>query len=313
MNKILVTPRSLTKNGHPALKRLEEAGYEVIFSTPGIQPSEEELLNLLPDCVGMLAGVEPITTRVLESVKNLKAISRNGVGTNNIDKEVAEKLGIKILITPGANARGVAELAFGHVLSVLRSIPFCDSAIKQQDWKRIKGIELEGKTLGLIGCGNIGKYVAEFALSFDMKVLAYDPFKDESFKPSDDFKYCLFHELIEQSDIISLHCPPKNDGSALIDGTVISKMKDGVYIINTARAELLDDDAVLKALDSGKIAGLALDVFSPEPPVDWKLANHSNVVATAHIGGFTKESVDRAVSMAVDNLINELKHQGDLF
>ena len=307
MNKILVTPRSLTKNGHPSLNRLKNAGYEVIFSTPGVQPTEEELLKLLPDCVGMLAGVEPITAKVLESTKNLKAISRNGVGTNSIDKEAAERLGIKILITPGANARGVAELAFGRILSVSRSIPFCDSAIKQQNWKRRKGIELEGKILGLVGCGHIGKYVARFALGFDMKVLAYDPFKDESFKPSDDFKYCLFDELIENADIISLHCPPKEDGTALIDERIISKMKDGVYIVNTARAELLDDDAVFKALESGKIAGLGLDVFSPEPPDDWKLAKHPNVVATAHVGGFTNQSVDRAVSMAVDNLINELR------
>ena len=307
MNKILVTPRSLTKNGHPALKRLEEAGYEVIFSNPGSQPSEEELLKLLPDCIGMLAGVEPVTSRILKSAKCLKVISRNGVGTNSIDKAAAKSLGIKILVTPGANARGVAELAFGHILSAVRSIAFCDSSIKKENWQRREGIELEGKTLGLAGCGNIGKYVAKFALGFDMKVLAYDPFKDESFKPSDDFKYCSFDELTEQSDIISLHCPPKDDGSALINEAVISKMKNGVYIINTARAELLDDEAILKSLDSGKIAGLTLDVFSPEPPKDWRLAKHPNVVATAHVGGFTKESIDRAVSMAVDNLINELE------
>ena len=117
----------------------------------------------------------------------------------------------------------------------------------------------------------------------------------------------MFDELIEQSDIISLHCPPSEDGSALIDADNIYNMKDGVYIVNTARAELLDDDAVLNALESCKIAGLTLDVFSPEPPENWRLAKHPSVVATAHIGGFTNESVDRAVGMAVDNLINELK------
>jgi D-3-phosphoglycerate dehydrogenase len=307
LNKILVTPRSLTKNGHPALDRLKQAGYEVVFSTPGQQPSEDELLSILPGCVGMLAGVELITAKVLESAKGLKAISRNGVGSNAIDKQAAERLGVKILITPGANARGVAELAFGHILSAVRSIPFCDSAIKNEDWQRKKGIELDGRTLGLVGCGNIGKFVAKFALGFDMKVLAYDPYKDENFKPSDDFNYCSFDELISQSDVISLHCPPSEDGTTLIDAKTINDMKDGVYIINTARAELLDDNAILKALDSGKIAALTLDVFSPEPPENWQLAKHPNVVATAHVGGFTNESVDRAVGMAVDNLINELK------
>lgn len=307
MNKILVTPRSISKNGHPALQRFGDAGYEVVFCTPGVQPSEDELLQLLPDCVGILAGVEPINSRVLEAAINLKAISRNGVGSNSIDKQAAERLGIKVLITPGANARGVAELAFGHILSSVRSIPFCDSALKKENWQRRKGIELDGKTLGLIGCGNIGKYVAKFALGFDMNVLAYDPFKDESYKPSDNFSYCSFEELIENSDIISLHCPPSEDGSALINSETINSMKDGVFIVNTARAELLEESAVIKALDSGKIAGLSLDVFSPEPPEDWSLAKHPNVVSTAHVGGFTTESIDRAVGMAVDNLISELQ------
>lgn len=307
MNKILVTPRSLTKNGHPSLKRFEEAGFEVVFSTPGVQPSQEELLRLLPDCIGMLAGVEPINDKVLAAAKHLKAISRNGVGTNNIDKDAAEKNGVKILITPGANARGVAELALGHILSAVRSMAFCDSAIKQQDWQRRKGVELEAKTLGLVGCGNIGKYVARFALGLDMKVLAYDPFKDDNFNPSKDFNYCSFEQLIEQSDIISLHCPPQEDGSSLIDQETIAKMKKGVYLINTARAELFDDDALLEALECSKVAGVGIDVFSPEPPDDWRLARHPHVIATAHIGSFTTESVDRSVGMAVDNLIRELK------
>ena len=306
MSKILVTPRSLTKNGHPALKKLEKAGFEVMFCSSGIQPPEEELIKLLPDCIGYLAGVEKISGKVLESAKQLKVISRNGVGINNIDIETASKLNIKVLKTPGANARGVAELTFAHILAAVRSIAFCDRCLKQQNWQRRKGLELEGKTLGLIGCGNIGKAVARFALGFDMKVLAYDPFKDEGFKPLGDFRYCKFEDLIVQSDIVSLHCPPAEDGKALIDAGVISKMKDGVYIINTARAELLDNDVVLKALDEDKIAGLTIDVFSTEPPEDWGVAKHPSVTATSHIGGFTEESVDRAVERSVKNLLKEL-------
>ena len=198
-------------------------------------------------------------------------------------------------------------MTFGHILSGIRSIPFCDRAIKQQDWQRRKGVELETKILGLVGCGNIGKYVAQFALGLDMKVLAYDPFKDESFKPSEHFTYSSFEQLIETSDVISLHCPPNEDGSAFIDKATIAKMKEGVYLVNTARAELIDDDALLEALECGKVAGVGLDVFSPEPPDNWRLAQHPNVVATTHIGGFTKESIDRSVSMAVDNLIKELQ------
>ena len=302
----MVTPRSLTQNGHPALEKLSKADFEVIFCTAGVQPSEEELVQILPDCVGYLAGVEIISAQVLKSAKQLKVISRNGVGVDNVDVETAKELNIKILKTSGANARGVAELTFAHILGVTRSIAFCDASLKQQNWRRKKGIELEGKTLGLVGCGNIGKIVAGFALGFDMTVLAYDPFKDENFRPSGNFHYCDFEDLITQSDIISLHCPPVNSGKALINAEIISKMKNGIYIINTARAGLLDEEAVLEALGTGEIAGLASDVFSSEPPDDWRLANHPNVVATAHIGGFTRESVDRAVEEAVVNLLREL-------
>lgn len=307
MNKILVTPRSISKNGHPSLDKLKKAGFEVIFPAGGVQPSEEELIKLLPGCVGMLAGVESITARVLASAKNLKAISRNGVGINNIDLEAAKRQNIKILITPGANARGVAELAFAHILSAVRSIPYSDNHLKNQDWQRRKGIELQGRTLGLIGCGAIGKIVVMLALGFDMKVIAYDPFRDLGFKPSDHFSYGQFEEVLSNSDILSLHCPANKDGTALINEDAISKMRKGVYIVNTARAELLDEKAVLKALDSGKIVGLTIDAFRNEPPKDWELIKHRNVIATPHIGGFTEESVDRAVAMAVDNLIYELK------
>ncbi|HHN47277.1 MAG TPA: oxidoreductase, partial [Planctomycetes bacterium] len=137
--KILVTPRSVTKSGHPSLERLKKAGFEVIFCTPGVQPSEEELLKLLPGCAGMLAGVEPISARVLAAARGLKAISRNGTGVDNVDIPAAEKLGIRVLRAEGANARGVAELALGHILAAVRSIPASDAALKAEKWERFKG------------------------------------------------------------------------------------------------------------------------------------------------------------------------------
>jgi phosphoglycerate dehydrogenase-like enzyme len=306
MKKILVTPRSLTKNGHPALSQLRDAGFEIVFSKAGVQPTEDELIALLPGCVGMLAGVEPITARVLASADMLRVISRNGTGINNIDMEKAAQADIKVCRAVGANARGVAELTFAHILAAARSVPFSDSAMKNEVWERRKGIELCGCTLGLVGCGNIGKIVARFALGFDMSVLAYDPYADESFNPSQFFKYCGLDDLLAQSDVISLHCPPSADGTPLVNTEAIEKMKDGVYLINTARAELLDNSAVSKALEDGKIGGLTLDVFETEPPRDWELVKHDRVVATPHIGGYTKESIDRAVGVAVDNLLTEL-------
>ncbi len=307
MSNILITPRSLTKNGHPSLKRLEEAGFGIIFSTPGVQPSEEELIERLPGCVGYLAGVEKISKEVLQSAGKLKVISRNGVGVNNIDAQAARALQIRICNTPGANARGVAELTFAHILTAVRSITFCDASLKSLNWQRRKGVELKDKILGLVGCGCIGKTVARFALGFDMKVVAYDPCRDEEYESLDNFSYCDYNDLVIQSDIISLHCPPAAGGKAIIDGKAISQMKTGVYIINTARAELLDDEAVLTALDNGTVAGLTLDVFSPEPPENWTLIKHPKVIATSHIGGFTNESVNMAVDGAVENLLSALQ------
>jgi len=304
--KILVTPRSVTRDGHPALEKLTEAGYELVFSTPGAFPGEDELLELLPGCVGYLAGVEEISSRVLDAAKGLQVISRNGTGVDSIDLGAADRNGIKVLRAVGANARGVAELAMGGIIAAVRSIPFSDAAMKDRKWTRRKGIELSDRTLGLIGCGMIGRLVAGFALAFDMDVIACDPYADMSYKPSKRFAFASIDDVLAGSDIISLHCPPQ-DGGALIDAASIEKMKDGVYIINTARASLIDDRAVLAGLESGKIAGVVVDAFDPEPPADWRLAGHSKVIGTPHIGGFTPESIDRAVSAAVDNLLQALK------
>ena len=304
--KILVTPRSLTRDGHPALARLEEAGYELVFSAPGALPTEDELLELLPGCVGYLAGVEEISSKVLGAAEGLKVISRNGTGVDSVDLGAADRNGVQVLRAVGANARGVAELTMGHIIAVIRSIPFSDAAMKDQRWERRKGIELAGRTLGLIGCGMIGRLVAGFALAFDMDVIACDPFADMSFKPSKRFAFASIDDVLATSDIISLHCPPQG-GAPVIDAGSIEKMIDGVYIINTARGSLLDGSAVLAGLESGKIAGVVVDAFDSEPPADWRLAGHPKVIGTPHIGGFTPESIDRAVSAAVDNLLKALK------
>lgn len=309
-NRILVTPRSITRAGHPALERLEAAGYEILFCTKGKQPDEAELLQLVPDCMGWLAGVEPVNERVLESAKQLKAISRNGTGVDSIDLETARRLGIRVLRAEGANARGVAELAIGLTLALVRSIPFSDRHLKAAGWERRKGIELQGRTLGLIGCGKIGQRVAVMAIGLGMRVVAHDPYPDEAFAGPDGFRYVSLDGVFAESDVLSLHCPPPGDGRPLVDRQHIGAMKNGVYVVNTARADLLDDQAVLEALDNGKIAGVALDAYRKEPPGVDPLVQHEKVIATPHIGAFTEESVTRAVEVAVDNLL-EAFGQGD--
>jgi D-3-phosphoglycerate dehydrogenase / 2-oxoglutarate reductase len=306
MKKILVTPRSLTRNGHPRLRALEQAGYEIVFSTPGCFPSETELLERVPGCVGYLAGVEEISELVLDAATDLKVISRNGTGVDSIDLAAAARNGIQICRAEGANAQGVAELTLAHMLAVARSVPFCDHKMKRQEWQRRKGFELEGRTLGIVGCGKIGRRVSRFALSFGMRVVAFDPYPHRAFAPGGAFAYATFDEVVARADILSLHCPANADGTPLIGPDVLERMKSGAFIVNTARGSLLDADAVLDALDSGKLAGVTLDAFEPEPPCDWRLVVHERVVATPHIGGYTAESVDRAVGTAVDNLLAAL-------
>lgn len=305
LNKVYVSPRSITRNrGHPALKRLEAAGLEVLLASPGEQPSEEEQLKILPDCIAYLAGIEPINEKVLRAAKHLKIISRNGVGIESIDLETAKRLNIDVKIAPGSNARGVAELAIALMLSAIRHIPYCNNELKKGSWERRKGIEVDSKTLGIIGCGNIGKTVARLALGLNMKVIAYDLFPDRDFKPSDDFKFVSLEEIFKNSDIITLHCPPSEH--PIIDQKAISQMKEGVFLINTARAGVIDKQAILDALNSKKILVYATDVYEKEPPDMDELLSHENVITMPHIGGYTKESINRAVETAVDNILNAL-------
>jgi len=303
--KILVTPRSLSKNGHPGLAELETAGYEVWTPFPGQMPTEDQLIKILPDCIGYLAGVEKISAGLLEKCPGLRVISRNGVGIDNVDKKAAEKMGIRLKITPGANSRGVAELTIGLIFSLIRSIPQTNSSIKAGNWDRLKGMEIQGKTLGVVGTGMIGQQVISMAAGIGMKILAYDLYPNKSLGNRDNVKYCSMEELLQESDIVTLHCPAGDN--PLIDETAISQMKQGSYLINTARSALVHEKSVLTVLESGKLSGYAVDAFDKEPPELTPLLRHSKVITTAHIGGFTTESVDRATFAAVKNLLDVLE------
>ena len=300
MGRILVTPRSVTQHGHPSLDRLTAAGHEIILGPPGRQPTEAELLDAIPGCVGYIAGVEPVSARVLTSASKLRAISRNGTGTDNIDAATAASRGIAVLRAEGANARGVAELTFALIFALVRDLSQTDAALKRDQWVRRQGIELEGRTLGLIGCGRVGRIVASIAGALGMKVLASDPLAEGKFHPGDFFRFGPVNEIFRQAEVISLHCPPVPDGRPL------ASSRRGVFVVNTARFDLIDPAAMLGGLDSGHVAGLGLDVFAEEPPKDTTLARHSRVIATSHLGGFTQESVDRAMDAAVDNLLRAL-------
>ncbi|MEY4696289.1 MAG: hypothetical protein RIT14_717, partial [Pseudomonadota bacterium] len=253
---------------------------------------------------GWLAGVEPISPAVLAAAKGLRVISRNGTGVDNIDLAVAGEHGIKVERAMGANARGVAELAITLMLSAFRSVPWSDAHLRRGDWQRRIGIEAQGRTLAVIGCGAIGREVADLALGLGMWVVGYDPFPSNSFaRPG--FRFAPLEEALTSADAISLHCPP--GAAPILDEAMIARLKRGVVVVNTARAELVDDAALLAALESGQIGGLATDVFRTEPPEPSALLAHPRVIQTPHAGGFTEESVDRATRVAVENLLKVLE------
>lgn len=305
--KILITPRSLSKNGHPELQRLEDAGYELLMPFPGRQPDENELLSVLPDCIGYLAGVEKISHEVLSRCGDLKVISRNGVGIDNVDRQAAEGMGVTLCITRGANSRGVAELAIAMMLSLARSVPQINESLKKGGWDRVKGTEVFGRTLGLVGTGQIGQLVARMAAGMDMKVVGFDPYPVPDLdKTIPDFKYLSLDELLGSSDFISLHCPA--DKEPLINSRSLGLMKSGTYLINTARSALVSQEAALTALESSNLAGYAVDAYESEPPEMTALYRHPRVIMTSHIGGFTDESVQRATSAAIDNLLEVLEN-----
>jgi phosphoglycerate dehydrogenase-like enzyme len=192
-------------------------------------------------------------------------------------------------------------------LALIRSIPFSDGQMKNGLWQRRKGLELYERTLGLIGCGRIGQMVSQLALAFGMNVLAFDAFPDQNFAPSSRFQFTTLESVFIGSDIISFHCPEQADGCAILDRNSIRKLKPGVFLVNTARASLIDEAGVMEGIDGGRIAGFALDVYDREPPDTGPLLAHDCVIATPHIGGYTAESVSRATLTAVENLLEYFK------
>ncbi|MGA1836609.1 phosphoglycerate dehydrogenase [Herbiconiux sp. 11R-BC] len=300
--RIVVTPRSA--HGHPAVDRLRAAGYEVVFPAPGAVPTPEQLQDALAGSVGYLAGVEPVPAALLRAAPRLRAISRNGTGADAIDLVTAEQLGVRVLRAPAANAQGVAELTIGLMLAAARSLPFAAASIRAGEWGRREGVELSGRRLGLVGAGQIGRRVARVALALGMSVRAFDAYPDASFRPEGDFAFAPLDEVLSGADVLSLHAPPAD--KPVIDGPALAALPAGAILVNTARASLVDEAAVLAALDAGRLRAYATDVYAVEPPGVTALTAHPAVIGTAHIGGYTRESIERALSAAVDNLIDAL-------
>lgn len=305
--RILITPRSFGKTSNAPFEILERYGYEIIKNSSGKQYTEEELLNIVEDIDGMIVGLDTISAKVLHRAKNLKVITKYGVGLDNIDLETAKKLGIKVTYTPGANNESVADHAFALMLSLSRNIIKLDKIVRDKGWEKIIGCEIYGKTIGIVGTGAIGRGVAKRAKGFDMEVLAYDIYPDHDFAAKNGIKYVDKRTLLEKSDFITLHVPLTDEMYHFIDEEELNLMKNTAYIINTARGGIVNEEALYRALKDGRIAGAALDVFEIEPPVSNKLLELDNVILSPHCGASTIDATNRMGMMAVEGLISVLE------
>jgi D-3-phosphoglycerate dehydrogenase len=262
----------------------------------------EQLLVELPNYEGMVVRSRTkVRKDLIDKCPDLKVIVRGGAGLDTIDHEYAKEKGITVMNTPLANSKSVAELAIGYMLMMARSLYKASATMKAEKWekKAFNGDEIGGKTLGLIGIGNIGKEVTKRALAMEMTVVAYDPYVKEMA----GVKLVSLDELLAQSDYISLHLPKTKESSNMIGKEQFAKMKNGVRIVNCARGGIVNEEALYEALTSGKVAGAALDVFNEEPPTDWKLAKLDNVIASPHIGAATKEAQARVGAEVAEKLI----------
>jgi D-3-phosphoglycerate dehydrogenase / 2-oxoglutarate reductase len=267
-----------------------EPSWNVVFlpRKPGLKVAEE-----IRDADALVVrSATKVNAQLLENAARLRVVGRAGVGVDNVDLAAATQKGIVVMNTPGGNAVSVAEHTVALLLALARRIPQADASMKRGEWskKKFEGIELRGKTLGLVGLGQIGSYVARLARALEMQVVAYDPYVAALLAEDLEVRLAPFEEVLKTADFVSLHASATPETRHLINARTLALARPGVRIVNCARGELIDEAALLTAMESGLVAGAAIDVFETEPPPNLNLVGHPNVIATPHIAGSTEEA-----------------------
>jgi D-3-phosphoglycerate dehydrogenase len=293
---------------------LDERGQSILRTSAEVdyhnKLQAEDLIKCVADYDALVVrGQTRVTTDVMDVASRLKVVGRAGVGVDNIDLEAAKKHHITVVNAPSSTTVAVAELALGLLLAVAREIPRADAAMKQGQWlkKELEGVELNGKTLGVIGFGRIGMEVGRRASAFGMNVIIYDPNVTEHELEHGNAEPVSLQDLFAWSDFISLHLPLNVQTRDLVGRQAFAQMRQGVRIVSTARGGIIDESALLEALNSGKVAGVALDVFEKEPPGLTELVDHPRVIATPHIGAQTAEAQSRAAEDIASEVLAALQ------
>ncbi len=276
-----------------------------------LRPSRAELRECIGDYDGLIVRwMTRVDADLLERAPRLKVIGRAGASLDNVDLDAATRRGIIVTNTPLMHSTASAEYTLGLLLALARNIPQAHNAVQAGEWaarRQYIGIELSGKTLGLIGYGRVGREVAPRAQAFGMNVIVYDPYLDETAVRGSEVMLVDLDELLARADFISLHTPLNEETKRLIGAEEIAQMKDGVYLINTARGALVDEAAVAEGVKSGKLAGVALDAFTREPPVDSPFSGLANVITTPHLGASTRESLGAISIQIVEQTLDALR------
>ena len=293
---------------------LDETGQSILRASATVDDksgiSADDLFRVLPEYDAVIVrGRTKITASVMDAASSLKVIGRAGVGVDNIDLDAAKKHNITVVNAPMSTSLAVAELTFGLLLAIAREIPRADAGMKQDQWlkKELSGVELNGKTLGIIGYGRIGVEVGSRAATFGMNVVAYDPLISEDEIMERGAEPVSIQDLYAWSDFISLHLPLSVQTRDMLGPLAFSQMKDGVRIVCAARGGIIDESALVAALNSGKVAGAALDVFTQEPPGLTEAVIHPRVIATPHIGAQTVEAQSRASEDIANEVMSALR------
>lgn len=305
-HRVLITARSFRSRKGRHWDIITDSGFKIIESPYDRPLTEEEMCELIRGVSGLIVGLDPVTEKVVNCADKLRIIAKHGVGVDNIDIRAAAERGIIVSNTPGGNDVSVAELAFALMLGLARALPWHDSIVKMGQWSRSIGVELCGKTLGIVGLGRVGKALAERAKAFGMVLLAVEPAPDTEFCRGLGIRLVSLGELLRESDFVSLHVPLVPSTKGMIGEPELRTMKPTAFIINTSRGGIVDEDALAKALNNGWIAGAALDAFSEEPPLGNPLLSCDNVILTPHIGANTKDAVERMGLIAATAVVDVL-------
>jgi D-3-phosphoglycerate dehydrogenase len=306
--RVLVTPTSYGRDDARLISDLEAAVGEVTYNPTSRPLTSAELVDLLPGCHGYIAGLDHVDRSALASADQLKVIARYGAGVDRVDVDAAREKGIIVTNTPGANTISVAELTIGLMLAVARSIPQANTATKNGDWPRLKGLSLEGRVIGLIGFGAIGQQVARRLQGFDCTLVAFDPFPNHKAAQASNVSLLALDDVLGRADVVSLHLPAIPETRGMVNGDFLSKMKAGAILINTARGEIINEDDLLAVLQSGHLRGAGLDAFASEPPgADNPLLRLPQVIATPHTGAHTDGATNAMGWGALHNCLAVLR------